>query len=213
MKITKYGHCCLLVEEQGVRILTDPGSFTADTHATLLNIDVILYTHEHADHYHLASLKQLIVSNPDVAILCNEGVSALLTAEGIEHVKITDGAHDHNGVVVQGVSGTHEEIHSSIPRIQNTGFIIGDRLWYPGDAFIDPKRAIDVLALPVAGPWMKVSQAIDYAIALKPRSAFPVHDMILHPQFAAFVPAMVGGILEKSGIAFRAIEIGTGYDY
>ena len=213
MKITKYGHCCLLIEEQGMRMLTDPGSFTADHHATLTGIDAILYTHEHADHYHLASLKQLMVSNPGLVIICNEGVSALLTAEGIDHVLMTDGLHEHKGVTVRGISGTHEEIHSTIPRIQNTGFLVADKLWYPGDAFIDPKRPVDVLALPVAGPWMKVSQAIDYAIALKPTHAFPVHDMILHPQFAAFVPVMVGGILEKSDIRFRAIEIGTGYDY
>lgn len=213
MKIAKYGHCCLLIEDRGVRILTDPGSFTANTHATLTDIDMVLYTHEHADHYHLESLKQLMHSNPALVIVCNEGVSALLSAEGIAHLTVTDGSHDVRGVSVHGVSGMHEEIHSSIPRIQNTGFMISDRLWYPGDAFIDPKRAVEILALPVAGPWMKVSQAIDYAIALKPAHAFPVHDMILHPQFAAFVPTMVGGILEKHGIAFRAVEIGKGYDY
>jgi L-ascorbate metabolism protein UlaG (beta-lactamase superfamily) len=53
MKITKYGHCCLLIEERGIRILTDPGAFTANIHSSLTGIDVILYTHEHADHYHL----------------------------------------------------------------------------------------------------------------------------------------------------------------
>ena len=28
MKITKFGHCCLLIEENGVRILTDPGTYS-----------------------------------------------------------------------------------------------------------------------------------------------------------------------------------------
>lgn len=213
MKITKYGHCCVLIEENGVRTLTDPGSFTAAAHAGLTDIDVILYTHEHADHYHLDSLKQLRSNNADVVILCNEGVSALLEAEHIPHTKITDGEHEQSGVSFTGISGTHEEIHSSIPRIQNTGFLIAGRMWYPGDAFIDPKQSIEILALPVAGPWMKVSDAIDYAIAIKPKCVFPVHDMILHPQFAAFVPAMVGRIIGTHDIEFRPTELSVTYDY
>ncbi|MBI2052837.1 MAG: MBL fold metallo-hydrolase, partial [Candidatus Ryanbacteria bacterium] len=28
MKITKFGHCCLLIKENGVRILTDPGTYS-----------------------------------------------------------------------------------------------------------------------------------------------------------------------------------------
>lgn len=28
MKITKLGHCCLLIEIRGTRFLTDPGSYT-----------------------------------------------------------------------------------------------------------------------------------------------------------------------------------------
>ena len=28
MKITKFGHCCMLVEEKGLRILVDPGNFS-----------------------------------------------------------------------------------------------------------------------------------------------------------------------------------------
>jgi L-ascorbate metabolism protein UlaG (beta-lactamase superfamily) len=213
MKITKYGHCCLLIEEGGAKVLTDPGTFTADGHAELIGIDVILYTHEHADHYHLDSLRQLLVTNPSVTIICNEGVSTLLEDAGIVHLKMTDGESEQKGIAIRGISGIHEEIHSSIPRIQNTGFFIANKLWYPGDAFIRPHVAVEVLALPVAGPWMKLSEAVDYAIALKPKTAFPVHDMILHPQFAGFVPVMVANLLQPHGIEFRAIELKKEYDF
>ena len=212
MKITKYGHCCLLVEEKGVRFLTDPGTFTADAHASLTGIDAILYTHEHGDHYHLDSLTQLLENNPDAIVLCNEGVSVLLAAEHIAHTVLTNGAHTHKGISITGVSGDHAEIHSSIPRIQNTGFLIAGRLWYPGDAWIDPGTTFDVLALPVAGPWMKISEAADYAIRLAPKKAFPVHDMILHPQFAGFVPRLMGSILAPHGIAFQEMTLGEMYE-
>lgn len=56
MKVTKFGHCCLLIEEEGLRILTDPGSYSTRQN-DVQNIDVILITHEHPDHLHIESLK------------------------------------------------------------------------------------------------------------------------------------------------------------
>jgi hypothetical protein len=29
MKIKKLGHCCLVIEENGVKVMTDPGSFSS----------------------------------------------------------------------------------------------------------------------------------------------------------------------------------------
>lgn len=52
MKITKFGHCCLLIEENGVRILTDPGTYSTQQ-SEVKNIDFVLITHEHADHFQL----------------------------------------------------------------------------------------------------------------------------------------------------------------
>jgi len=37
MKITKLGHCCLLIETKGKRVLTDPGSYTVKTHSKMEN--------------------------------------------------------------------------------------------------------------------------------------------------------------------------------
>jgi L-ascorbate metabolism protein UlaG (beta-lactamase superfamily) len=213
MKITKYGHCCLLIEDNGVRVLTDPGSFTADTHATLSNIDLIVYTHEHADHYHLDSLKQLRANNPDVVVICNEGVHRLLEAERIPHTTITDGLYSEKGVSVRGVSGVHEEIYATIPRIQNTGYMIAERFWYPGDAFIVPNSPVEICALPVVAPWMRLSEAVDYAITINPKKVFPVHDMILHPEFGGFVPKTVATLLSTHAIECMVLDTGTTYDF
>ncbi len=50
MNITKIGHCCLLIKEQGLTILTDPGTWTTDQN-NLTGIDVVLITHEHPFSY------------------------------------------------------------------------------------------------------------------------------------------------------------------
>ncbi len=213
MKVTKYGHCCFLVEEGGVRLLTDPGAFSAGAHASLTGIDVILYTHEHADHFHLESLQTLLQGNPGVLVICNPGVSALLTAAGIEHAVVTDGSHDYHGVAITGVSSEHAEIHSSIPKIQNTGYMIAGRLWYPGDAFHAPATTPEIVALPIAGPWMKLSEAIDYALAVRPKTVFPVHDWILSEAGQGVHERVAGGILSKNGITLQPMEIGKEYEF
>lgn len=177
MKITKLGHCCLLIETRNKRILTDPGSYTIESHSKLENIDFILFTHEHQDHYHIESLKVILEKNPQALVYANNSVSELLKAEDIKHIMVNNGDTIMLGEIpVLGIGEKHAQMHSDVPLSSNLGFFIDERLWYPGDAFTDPKQKVEILALPVSGPWMKIGEAIDYAILVKPKIAFPVHD-------------------------------------
>ena len=90
MQITKFGHCCLLIEEKGVRILTDPGVYSTSQNE-VKNIDLVIITHEHPDHFHLDSLKIVTQNNPAAKIITNKGVGALLDKEGISHEVVEDG--------------------------------------------------------------------------------------------------------------------------
>ncbi len=209
MKITKFAQCCLLIETKGKRILTDPGSYSVEKHSQLENLDAILYTHEHQDHYHLESLKILIRKNPQVVVFANTSVSEILNRENIKHTHIKHGESVQVGdITVLGFGENHAMVHSSIPLSANTGFFIDNALWYPGDSFTDPERPIDILALPVTGPWLKISESVDYALTLKPRVAFPVHDFkrsgldqtvpakLLPPQGIEFIPMVEGDTKE-----------------
>lgn len=214
MKITKFGHCCLLIEEStstalsagGVRILTDPGVFSTGQNE-VQNIDVVLITHEHADHFHIDSVKAILANNPSVQIITNTSVGAHLAKEGIAFTVVEDGQmYDARGVLIEGVGKDHALMHSSIAPFQNTGYVIAEKFFYPGDAFTDPNRPIEILALPVAGPWMKLSEAIDYALMLKPKVCIPVHEGIL--QSPGSTHAIPPQVLESAGIAFTVLEIG-----
>ncbi|MBP6921352.1 MBL fold metallo-hydrolase [Candidatus Gracilibacteria bacterium] len=210
MKITKLGHCCLLIETRGKRLLTDPGCFTTDAHSSLENIDAILFTHEHADHYHLDSLKILLENNPKVTIFANTSVAELLDKENIKHTTIQDGQTvDFCGIILTGYGVQHESQHSTWPLSSNTGFFIDDELFYPGDALTDPQRPINILALPVAGGWVATHEFIDYALKLKPRIAFPVHD---HIRFMSshMLPAK---ILPENGIEFIPMKEGDSHEF
>ena len=87
------------------------------------------------------------------------------------------------GPVMRFVYGSeHAIIHPDLPQIHNVGYLISDRFFHPGDAFTDPGREVEILAVPAGAPWMKISEAIDYLRALRPAHAIPVHDRVLaHP--------------------------------
>jgi len=166
-----------------LRILTDPGSFTVN-HNLQDNIDIILITHEHGDHLHVDSLKALVAQNPNAAIITNQAVANIIKQEGIGAVVsiVGDGqAMDANGIRIEGFGKLHEEIYKELGQVENTGYMIGERFYYPGDAFHAPGRPVDILALPVAGPWARVRDVVNFAQEVKARVAFGVHDGMILP--------------------------------
>ena len=192
--------------------------YSLEKHSKVNKIDIVLITHEHADHFHIESLKELIKNHPDIKVITNDAVGAILVKEGIEHNIMEHGnVVDIKGVHIEAYGKEHALLHKSIPAFSNIGFLIeelcvhsggksGDanKFFFPGDAFTDPLKEIDVLALPVAGPWMKISEAIDYALQLKPKKAFPVHDALRIPS-QHLLPEKILGI---NGIEFIKLEEG-----
>jgi L-ascorbate metabolism protein UlaG (beta-lactamase superfamily) len=179
MTITKFGQCCLLIETNGKRILTDPGRFST-RQDTLVDIDIILITHEHADHCHTDSLIKILENNPEAIVVSNTSVAALLKETEID-THIVEGRDSATvvDILLEAYDGPHVEIFEDFGLVQNTGYLIEKSFFYPGDAYTVPDKAVDILALPVAGPWCKVSDAIHYAVKVQPRVTFPVHDATL----------------------------------
>jgi L-ascorbate metabolism protein UlaG (beta-lactamase superfamily) len=193
----------MIIEENGLRILTDPGSFTADKISDIKNIDLLLITDEHGDHLHLDSVKTILANNPEIKIITQKSVQAILGSSGIKCELLLSGQKtDYKGVLIEGYGEKHAVIHREIPQSENTGYCIAGRLFYPGDALTNPHRPIAILALPVSGPWLKISEAIDYAIELNPKICFPVHDGRA-TQSAYTIPARV---LAAHGIEFKQEE-------
>ena len=208
MKIKKLGHCCLFIEIENLKILTDPGAWT-DYPIDLPTVDIILITHEHQDHFHVSSLVSFLKVAPSARVITNKSVGALLDKEGIHYELLSHGENKtFSGVLIEAFGEMHAEIYDTIGRVENTGYFIGEKLFYPGDAFTIPGKKVDVLALPVAGPWIKSKEAIDYAKEVKPRVVFPVHDAMLRDDRATpfyFVPTKA---LEGTGIEFVTLLAG-----
>jgi len=209
MKITKFGHCCLLIEEKGIRIIIDPGNYSTQQN-NLKNIDIVIITHNHQDHFLMDSMKAILKNNPKVKIITNESIGMLLEKENIACSIVENGESiSEKGILIEGFGEKHALIHSSRPSIQNTGYLIANKFFYPGDAFINPQKQIDILALPVSAPWETIAESVDYALELKPKICFPVHDGgIKAPGVFYRVPPEV---LEPKGIKFIGLEIDKEY--
>lgn len=207
MKIKKLGHCCFVAEpKEGIRIMTDPGAFS-NLQIEEKNINLIIITHEHQDHLHVDSLKKVLINNPSAMIITNTSVGKILEENNISYEKVEEGERfEIDGVNIVGFGNTHAEIYEIFGAVQNTGYMI-DRLSYGGDSFSYPDADVDILALPVAGPWMKMKDSIDYAKNIRPRICFPVHDAILQ-DFATFAWKIPENILKKENIGFVKLEIG-----
>ena len=117
MNIRKIGHCCLLIEIGGVRILTDPGVFSEGQNE-VEGLRAVLITHEHADHLHVESLKQVIEGNPGVRIISNAAVGAILATAGMQHEVISDKETiEVDGVTIEAFDCKHEEIFEGFGQV------------------------------------------------------------------------------------------------
>lgn len=78
MKVRKYIHSCLLIEDRQTSYLIDPGIFsTKSLKKDLFSLDslnYILITHEHFDHMDVPLVLEIITKFPEVTIISNEPV-------------------------------------------------------------------------------------------------------------------------------------------
>lgn len=177
MKLTKYEHACFAVEQNGQTLVVDPGNFTTDLSISSDIIAVVL-THEHADHLDPKLLEAIVRQNPKAVVVAHPSVTSQL--DSYKTQSVVSGQEISVGPFKLRFYGDeHAIIHPDIDSVANLGVFINDTLYYPGDAFVKPNAPVDVLALPVGAPWLKISEPIDFARAIKPRFAFPVHDAVL----------------------------------
>lgn len=190
MRITHHGHACVVVEDPAAssgRILIDPGSL-ADDLGGVGAVDAVLVTHEHPDHLEANRLAALRRSNPDLQLFGNPGTPAALAAEERERVTVLTGGGEVATVAgwdVATTTTTHATIYPAIPDITNNAYLLGGRVWHPGDAFVVPDRPVDVLLLPIGAPWLKLAEAVDYLKSVAPRVAIPIHQGGLAPAHRA----------------------------
>lgn len=179
MRVTKFEHACLRIDEGDDVLIIDPGSYTTPLD-DLGKVAAVVLTHEHADHWTADHLSRILREAPGTPIFAPEGV-AIAAGDAFEITTVSPGDEVTAGAfTLRFFGGRHEVIHSSMPVVDNVGVLVNDRLYYPGDSYAVPEGVdVDTLATPVGAPWLRVGDAMDFVLAVKPRRAFGTHDMTL----------------------------------
>ena len=204
MKLTKYEHACFTLEAAGEILVIDPGSFTDDFVVTD-NITAIVVTHEHADHFDPDQLAAIFAKNPNAVLVSLPSIVDKLPGHKSQAVHPGDKV-DIGPFRLKFFGGKHALIHVSLPLIDNLGVLVNDTVYYPGDSFTLPNTPIDVLALPVGAPWLKLSETMDFLTAIKPLLVFPTHDAVLSDIGKALPDNLLPTVAEKVGAEYKRID-------
>ena len=128
----------------------------------------MLITHEHPDHYLPDHLRAT-----DAPMFTIDAVAARIREDAPEVAErvtvVAPGESFDPGIPARAVGELHAVIHPELPRFFNRGYVLtcGDeRVYHPGDALTAPGEAVDVLCVPVSAPWMRASEAIEFARAV-----------------------------------------------
>lgn len=200
MKITKYIHSCLLIEEEGKVILIDPGNYSAGVLPieNMQQLDYLLITHEHQDHFDKDLVKQLVAKFPQVKIITTPSVVEQLKSDNIVATSTGD-----EFITVEVVP--HEKVWGPPP--QNIAVTIHNKLFHPGDSH-SFTHSTEILALPVTAPWGSTSKAVELAQELKPKVIIPIHDAMWTDEARRSMYAWIKQDMAQNGIDFKMVEAG-----
>jgi L-ascorbate metabolism protein UlaG (beta-lactamase superfamily) len=207
LEITWLGHSTVLIELDGVRLLTDPVvrdrvgplvRVAAPVPPSALDaIDAVLLSHMHADHADAASLRQ--VGSP--LVIAPRGAGRWLAKKRVAgEVREIVAGEDHvvDSVRVTATPATHDARRWPLgARAEPIGFVVrgpGGSAYFAGDTDLQPAmaelaRSIDVALLPVSG-WgptlgpghLDAERATEAAAMIAPRVVVPIHWGTLSPR-------------------------------
>ena len=198
LRIAWGGHSTVLIELDGVRLLTDPLLRRRVAHlrrvvagadeALLRDLDTVLVSHLHYDHLDLGSLARL---GRSVRVVVPAGGGALLRRRGFERVREVEVGDevDVGSLVVRATHAEHDGRRGPFTRATAVGYVVtgSARVYFAGDTDLfdgmgDLARGLDLALLPVAG-WgsrlppghLDPRRAARALTLLRPRAAVPIH--------------------------------------
>ncbi len=213
MKLTKFSHSCVRLEQDGSVLVLDPGAFS-EIEEALDGADAVLVTHEHPDHIDVDRVVPVLAAHESLELWAPQGVAdavvqGLGDTAGVRIHAVTGGEEfSAAGFAVRTFGGQHALIHPLIPLISNVGFLVEGSVYHPGDSFIVPD-GIDVgtLLVPVHAPWSKLAEVVDFVASVRAPRAFQIHDALLNETGLGMVEGHVSRLGGRYGTSFRHLAL------
>lgn len=213
MLITKHAQSCLLIEAHGTRILIDPGYFVFQdeglTPDSFPKIDLLIFTHEHKDHFDIENVIRIIELSK-LVVLAPQSVADQL--KNVANVEVTGEGYSKQfaGVKVEAFVSEHGPLPNGNTPPEVVGVVIDDgekRLYTPGDSvWLNQSTRADIVAVPICGKVvMDIATAKTELEKLQPELAVPIHydNPVFPVDVADFESAM-----QDSPVAIKVLKWG-----
>jgi L-ascorbate metabolism protein UlaG (beta-lactamase superfamily) len=200
MKVTRYFQSCLLIEDNGARILIDPSGQEKQRLSDFGKLDAVFYTHEHSDHFD-AEMAKTFVEQAVAPVYANASTAKLIEAS---KTIVDDGReYEVNGMKVKAIELPHCLMVDGSTSVQNTGYLINNKLFHPGDGKELDGLQAEVLAVPLSGPDISPHDAFLFAKQVQAKQVIPIHYDYLggNPQFFA-------NVIDKNDMKAHVLELG-----
>ena len=196
MKITWLGQAGLLFEKDGFKVMVDP--YLSDcvkkvepknyrripVNEDLFDVkpDVLIFTHNHLDHYDPETAPRFINKNTSVTVLAPSSVWTEARKLGGSNNYVQFNRHTtwtQNGIKFTAVKAEHSDPYAIGIIIDDGGkkyYITGDTL-YNEEVFADIPNDIYAVFLPVNGVGnnMNMTDAKSFCERIAPKFAVPIH--------------------------------------
>lgn len=195
MKITMIGHCTVLIETGGERVITDPyfglwGNSAyrrltppIETRENLTNVDLVLVSHNHWDHIDRRFFRLLPGNTPLIAPRQTGWVTKLYGAKNVVGIDVWE-SQCFGEIVVTAVPAAHTTVAAGfvICGEERQVYFAGDTYYHPFMEEIGKKFQLDVALLPVTGYRIPMTMdeigAVRAVEALSPKVVIPIHQGI-----------------------------------
>ena len=196
MKITFLGQAGLLFEKDGFRIMIDP--YLSDSASKInaknyrriavdekffdINPDVMIFTHNHLDHYDPETVNHFITEQSNILILAPKSVWEDIRKMGGNNNYVMFNRHTvwtEHGITFTSVKAEHSDptpIGVIIDDGEKKYYITGDTL-YNEEIFADIPNDIYALFLPINGVGnnMNMTDATRFAKRINAKKVVPIH--------------------------------------
>ena len=217
MRITHLGHSAVLVETDDARVLIDPGNFSDDWHGVTA-LDAVLIPHQHPDHADPAHLPALGAANPGAKVYVEPSIALAAGAGRFPDLGAHPLAAGEQTVVgdllVTAVGGEHAIIHRDIPVLGNVGFVLRSEgqpaLFHPGDSLAAVPSGVDIVGVPMMGPWAAMKETIDFVRAVGSLEGFPIHDGLLNERGRGLI---YGRVVDMTSTRMTDLRAGVTHEF